>query len=66
MTASFALGQIVGPLLVGGLVRFAAGFSYALAIAAAVLLAAAVALAMGGNAAAPRVIQCPTRHEQEP
>jgi len=47
MTSSFALGQIVGPLLVSGLVRYSSGFAYALGLAALPLLAAGAALATG-------------------
>jgi MFS family permease len=44
MTAAFAIGQIVGPLLVAGLVHVPGGFSWALAIAALPLFIAAYAL----------------------
>ena len=44
MTAAFAIGQIVGPLLVAGLVHVPGGFSWALAIAALPLLGAAYLL----------------------
>jgi MFS family permease len=47
MTAAFAVGQIVGPLLVSGLVRYSSGFAYALGLAALPLLAAGAALATG-------------------
>jgi MFS family permease len=40
MTAAFALGQVVGPLLVGALVDVPGGFDIALAIAAAPLMLA--------------------------
>jgi predicted MFS family arabinose efflux permease len=54
MTSSFAVGQIVGPLLVGGLVRFPGGFSYALAVAAVPLLAAGVVLMRDDKGRRPR------------
>jgi MFS family permease len=44
MTAAFAIGQIIGPLLVAGLVHVPGGFSWALAISALPLLAAAFLL----------------------
>ena len=44
MTAAFAIGQIIGPLLVAGLVHVPGGFSWALAISALPLLAAAYLL----------------------
>jgi predicted MFS family arabinose efflux permease len=44
MTSAFAVGQIVGPMLVSWLVRFEAGFSFALAAAAIPLFLAAYAL----------------------
>jgi hypothetical protein len=50
MTSAFALGQIVGPMLVSWLVRFEGGFSLALAAAAIPLLLAAVALFMNRGA----------------
>lgn len=53
MTAAFAVGQIVGPLLVSGLVRYSSGFAYALGLAALPLLAAGAALATG-QPGAPR------------
>ena len=46
MTSAFALGQIVGPLLVSGLVGVPGGFSYALAAAAVPLFLATYALYM--------------------
>jgi MFS family permease len=45
MTASFAAGQIAGPLVVSYLVRRPHGFASALAIAAVALVASALALA---------------------
>jgi predicted MFS family arabinose efflux permease len=53
MTAAFAVGQIVGPLLVGGLVRFPHGFAYALVLAALPLLAAGAALLTRDGTPAP-------------
>ena len=44
MTAAFAIGQIIGPLLVAGLVHVPGGFSWALAISALPLLVAAYVL----------------------
>jgi len=44
MTSAFAVGQIIGPLLVAGLVHVPGGFSWALAISALPLLVAAYAL----------------------
>ena len=44
MTAAFAIGQIVGPLLVAGLVHVPGGFSWALAISAVPLVIAAYVL----------------------
>lgn len=44
MTAAFAVGQIIGPLLVAGLVPVANGFAWALAISALPLLIAAYVL----------------------
>jgi len=44
MTAAFAIGQIVGPLLVAGLVHVPGGFSWALAISALPLVIAAYVL----------------------
>ncbi len=44
MTATFAAGQIVGPILVSGLVALEGGFSYALIAAALPLLLASYAL----------------------
>ena len=44
MTAAFAIGQIIGPLLVAGLVHVPGGFSWALAISALPLFVAAYAL----------------------
>jgi predicted MFS family arabinose efflux permease len=45
MTAAFAAGQVLGPLIVSVLVRRPGGFAAALAIAAAILVLSAVALA---------------------
>jgi MFS family permease len=44
MTAAFSIGQIIGPLLVAGLVHVPGGFSWALAISALPLLVAAYML----------------------
>jgi MFS family permease len=44
MTAAFAAGQIVGPLVVSAFVHVRGGFSAALALASAVLVASAFAL----------------------
>jgi predicted MFS family arabinose efflux permease len=44
MTSAFAVGQIIGPLLVAGLVHVPGGFSWALGISALPLLVAAYAL----------------------
>jgi len=44
MTSAFATGQIVGPLLVAGLVHLPGGFSWPLGISAVPLLLAAVLL----------------------
>lgn len=44
MTSAFALGQILGPLAVGALVRATGGFAAALVFAAALLALSAVAL----------------------
>ena len=44
MTSAFALGQIIGPLAVSGLVRATGGFSGALILAAALLAVSAAAL----------------------
>jgi MFS family permease len=44
MTAAFAIGQIVGPLLVAGFVHVPGGFSWALAISALPLVIAAYVL----------------------
>lgn len=44
MTSAFAVGQIIGPLLVAGLVHVPGGFSWALAISALPLLVAAYVL----------------------
>ena len=44
MTAAFAIGQIIGPLLVAGLVQLPNGFSWALAISALPLIVAAYVL----------------------
>lgn len=49
MTAAFAAGQIIGPLLVSALVDRGQGFSMALFAAAIPLLAAAAALSIGGG-----------------
>jgi len=44
MTSAFATGQIIGPLLVAGLVRVPGGFSWSLGVSAVPLLVAAVLL----------------------
>ncbi len=44
MTAAFAIGQIIGPLLVAGLVNIPNGFAWALAVSALPLLLAAYVL----------------------
>ena len=44
MTSAFAVGQIVGPLVVSALVRATGGFSAALIVAAALLVISALAL----------------------
>jgi len=44
MTSAFAVGQIIGPLLVAGLVHVRGGFSWALGISALPLLVAAYVL----------------------
>jgi predicted MFS family arabinose efflux permease len=44
MTSAFALGQIVGPVAVGALVRASGGFSAALVLAAVLLVVSALAL----------------------
>jgi MFS family permease len=44
MTSAFAVGQIIGPLLVAGLVRVSGGFSWALVASALPLLVAAYML----------------------
>ena len=49
MTAAFAIGQIVGPLLVAGLVHVPGGFSWALAISAVPLVIAAYVLGTRRN-----------------
>jgi len=54
MTSAFATGQIVGPLLVAGLVRVPGGFSWSLGISAVPLLLAAVLLRADGERRAAR------------
>lgn len=44
MTAAFATGQILGPVIVGFLVQATGGFSPALILAAAMLALSAIAL----------------------
>jgi len=44
MTSAFAVGQIIGPLLVAGLVHVPGGFSWALSVSALPLLVAAYVL----------------------
>jgi predicted MFS family arabinose efflux permease len=52
MTSAFAVGQIIGPLLVAGLVHVPGGLSWALAISALPLLVAAYVLYMQNARAA--------------
>jgi Uncharacterised MFS-type transporter YbfB len=52
MTSTFAVGQIIGPLLVAGLVHVPGGFSWALGISALPLLVAAYVLYMQNARAA--------------
>ena len=53
MTAAFATGQIIGPLLVAGLVQLPNGFSWALAISALPLIVAAYVLYTQASRSAP-------------
>jgi MFS family permease len=59
MTSAFATGQIVGPLLVAGLVHVPGGFSWSLAISAVPLLIAAYML--GSQPAGRAAVTEPTR-----
>ena len=52
MTSAFAVGQIIGPLLVAGLVHVPGGFSWALSVSALPLLVAAYVLYMQNARAA--------------
>jgi predicted MFS family arabinose efflux permease len=52
MTSAFAVGQIIGPLLVAGLVHVPGGFSWALSVSALPLLVAAFVLYMENARAA--------------
>jgi len=52
MTSAFAVGQIIGPLLVAGLVHVPGGFSWALSVSALALLVAAYVLYMQNARAA--------------
>ena len=52
MTSAFAVGQIIGPLLVAGLVHVPGGFSWALSLSALPLLVAAYVLYMQSARAA--------------
>ena len=52
MTSAFAVGQIIGPLLVAGLVHVPGGFSWALSVSALPLLVAAFVLYMQNARAA--------------
>ena len=52
MTSAFAVGQIIGPLLVAGLVHVRGGFSWALSASAFALLVAACVLYMQNTRAA--------------
>ena len=52
MTSAFAVGQIIGPLLVAGLVHVRGGFSWALSVSALPLLIAAFVLYMQNARAA--------------
>jgi predicted MFS family arabinose efflux permease len=52
MTSAFAVGQIIGPLLVAGLVQVPGGFSWALSVSALPLLVAAYVLYMQNARAA--------------
>lgn len=60
MTTAFAVGQVLGPLVVGALARNRNGYAYALSIAAVLLVASAVLLSKSCDrlfAPPPRVTQ---------
>jgi len=61
MTSAFAVGQIVGPLLVSALVKLEGRLTYALITAAVPLLLAAFALTDGRSPAAGAQARWPTR-----
>ncbi|HEY2884303.1 MAG TPA: YbfB/YjiJ family MFS transporter [Rhizomicrobium sp.] len=57
MTSAFAVGQIIGPILVSGLVHIRGGFSYALIASAIPLLLAACLLSVNQSSSVTRPVR---------